>query len=140
MVTPGINEKYYLAGALHGKTGEVIYAGGNSKKTGLFISLLEELKRRYPHAKSITLIVDNYRIHKSKEAEKCLKNNPLFSLIFQPIYSPWVNRVELLWLALHETVTRNHQCSFMWQRLKKIRHFMETVNPFLGAKHGVAKV
>ena len=31
VVTPGRNEKYYLAGALHSGTGKVIYVGGNSK-------------------------------------------------------------------------------------------------------------
>jgi transposase len=31
VVTPGQNEKYYLAGALHSGTGKVSYVGGNSK-------------------------------------------------------------------------------------------------------------
>ncbi|ECI5565205.1 IS630 family transposase, partial [Salmonella enterica subsp. enterica] len=44
--------------------------------------------------------------------------------IYQPVYSPWVNHVERLWQALHDTITRNHQCSSMWQLLKKVRHFM----------------
>ncbi|CDL84342.1 transposase [Xenorhabdus szentirmaii] len=29
------------------------------------------------------------------------------------IYSPWVNAIEKLWLALHETMTRNHCCSYI---------------------------
>ncbi|KEL48579.1 putative transposase [Escherichia coli 6-175-07_S1_C1] len=41
---------------------------------------------------------------------------------------------------LHETVTRNHQCHSMWQLLKKVRHFMDTVSSFPGRKHGLAKV
>ncbi|EFQ4517463.1 IS630 family transposase, partial [Salmonella enterica] len=51
-----------------------------------------------------------------------------------------VNHVERLWQALHDTITRNHQCRSMWQLLKKVRHFMETVSPFPGGKHGLAKV
>ncbi|WP_252859731.1 transposase, partial [Shigella sonnei] len=65
---------------------------------------------------------------------------PWFRVIYQPVYSPWVNHVERLWQALHDTITRNHQCSSMWQLLKKVRHFMETVSPFPGGKHGLAKV
>ncbi|MDG5574106.1 hypothetical protein ABKU14_23105, partial (plasmid) [Enterobacter roggenkampii] len=42
--------------------------------------------------------------------------------------------------ALHDTITRNHQCRSMWQLLKKVRHFMETASPFPGGKHGQAKV
>ncbi|MDI7037106.1 hypothetical protein QMN51_23500, partial [Escherichia coli] len=45
-----------------------------------------------------------------------------------------------LWQALHETIIRNHQCRSMWQLLKKVRHFMDTVSPFPGGKHGLAKV
>ena len=88
----------------------------------------------------ITLIVDNYIIHKSRETQRWLKANQKFRVIYQPVYSPWVNHVERLWQALHETITRNHQCRSMWQLLKKVHHFMDTVSPFPGGKHGLAKV
>lgn len=140
MVTSGQNEKYYIAGALHSGTGNVSYVGGSSKSSGLFISLLKHLKATYRRAKSITLIVDNYIIHKSRETQRWLKQNPKFSVIYQPVYSPWVNHVERLWQALHDTITRNHQCRSMCQLLKKVRHFMKTVSPFPGGKHGLAKV
>ncbi|EGJ01383.1 transposase [Shigella boydii 5216-82] len=76
MVTPGQNEKYYLAGALHSGTGKVSYVGGNSKSSALFISLLKRLKATYRRAKTITLIVDNYIIHKSRETQSWLKDEP----------------------------------------------------------------
>lgn len=140
VVTPGQNEKYYLAGALHSGTGKVSYVGGNSKSSALFIALLKHLKATYRRAKTITLIVDNYIIHKSRETQRWLKANPKFRVIYQPVYSPWVNHVERLWQALHDTITRNHQCRSMWQLLKKVRHFMETASPFPGGKHSQAKV
>ena len=140
VVTPGQNEKYYLAGALHSGTCKVSYVGGARKGSSLFISLLKHLKAAYRRAKTITLVVDNYIIHKSRETLRWLKANPKFRLIYQPVYSPWVNHVERLWLALHETITRNHQCRSMWQLLKKVRHFMDTVSPFPGGKHGAAKM
>ena len=123
VVTPGQNEKYYLAGALHSGTGKVSYVGGNSKGSPLFISLLKHLKATYRRAKTITLIVDNYIVHKSRETLRWLKCNPKFRVIYQPVYSPWVNHIERLWQALHETITRNHQCRSMWKLLKKVRHF-----------------
>lgn len=55
------------------------------------------LRRHYRRAKTITLILDNYIIHKSKQTEQWLKQNPKFRLIFQPVYSPWVNHIERLW-------------------------------------------
>lgn len=140
VVTPGKNEKYYLAGALHSGTGKVSYVGSSSKNSGLFISLLKHLKSTYRRAKTITLIVDNYIIHKSRETLRWLKKNPKFIVIYQPIYSPWVNHVERLWQALQDTITRNHSCRSMWQLLNKVRHFMKTISPFPGRKHGQAKV
>lgn len=133
VVTPGQNEKYYLAGALNCGTGRVSYVGSSSKSSVLFISLLKHLRASYRRAKTITLIVDNYIIHKSRETLRWLKANPKFIVIYQPVYSPWVNHIERLWLALHETITRNHQCRSMWQLLKKVRHFMTTASPFLEA-------
>jgi transposase len=78
--------------------------------------------------------VDNYIIHKSHETQHWLKANPKFSVIYQSVYSPWVNHVERLWQSLHDTITRNHQYRSMWQLLKKVRHFMETASPFPGGK------
>ena len=140
IVTPGQNEKYYLAGALHSGTGKVSYVGGSSKSSSLFISLLEHLRATYRRTKKITLIVDNYIIHKSRKTLRWLRENPKFRVIYQPVYSPWVNHVERLWQALHDTITRNHQCRSMWQLLNKVRRFMETASPFPGGKHGLAKV
>ncbi|KKF35530.1 transposase [Erwinia tracheiphila] len=59
---------------------------------------------------------------------------------FSVIYPLWVNRVERLWQALHDTITGNDQCRSMWPLLKKVRHFMETASSFPGGKHGLAKV
>ncbi|MDU1922797.1 IS630 family transposase, partial [Enterobacter sp.] len=132
--------KYCLAGALHSGTGKVSYVGGGSKSSQLFIKLLKHLKATYRRAKTLTIIVDNCIIHKSRETQRWLKRNPKFRVIYQPVYSPWVNHVERLWQALHDTITRNHQCRSMWQLLRKVHHFMESVSPFPGGKHGLAKV
>ena len=63
--TPGQNENYYLAGALHSGTGKVSNIGGNSKSLSLFIRILKHLKATCRRAKKITLIVDNYIIQKA---------------------------------------------------------------------------
>ncbi len=88
ITTPGQNEKHYLAGALYAGTGRVDYVSGNHKNSGLFISLLRKLRNTYLSAKTITLIVDNYIIHKSKETLSWLQRNPNFIVIYQPFYSP----------------------------------------------------
>ena len=86
--TPGQNQKRYLVGALHARTGKVLWSEGPSKNTDLFLALLEHLRARYRRARRIVLIVDNYRIHKSRLARAWLKHNPKFELLFQPTYPP----------------------------------------------------
>ncbi|GAA4872628.1 hypothetical protein GCM10023333_01770 [Ferrimonas pelagia] len=140
VATPGKNEKHYLAGSLHAGTGRVSYVAGASKNSDLFLSMLKLLKRQYRRAKSITLIVDNYIIHKSKKTQRWLAKNPKFVLLFQPVYSPWVNKIEQLWHALHETITRNHRCKHMWQLIRRVKYFMNKASPFPGGGHGLQKV
>ncbi|EAU9842305.1 IS630 family transposase [Salmonella enterica subsp. enterica serovar Typhimurium] len=140
IATPGQNQKHYLAGALHSGTGRVHYVSGSSKSSDLFISLLETLRRTYRRAKTITLVADNYIIHKSRKVERWLEENPKFRLLFLPMYSPWMNPIERLWLSLHETITRNHQCRYMWQLLKQVAQFMNAASLFPGNQQGLAKV
>ncbi len=140
IATPGQNQKHYLAGALHSGTGRVHYVSGSSKSSDLFISLLETLRRTYRRAKTITLVADNYIIHKSRKVERRLGEKPKFRLLFLPMYSPWLNPIERLWLSLHETITRNHQCRYMWQLLKQVAQFMNAASLFPGNQQGLAKV
>ena len=41
VVTPGNNRKHYLAGALHTKTGKVLYVSSACKASELFITVLD---------------------------------------------------------------------------------------------------
>ena len=92
-----------------------------SERSEIFIALLKELRRHYRGFCSLTLILDNYIIHKSHETRAFLVANPKFNLIFQPIYHPWVNRIERLWKALHDTVMRNHHWKTMQQLMDAVR-------------------
>ncbi len=130
--TPGKNQKRYLAGALNATTGNVVWAEEEKKNSYLFILLLVELRKRYRQAKKIILIADNYIIHKSAMTQCFLKYNPKFKILFQPAYHPWINKIELLWKQLHDTVTRNHRYSSMNKLMEAVRTFMRCVSPYPG--------
>lgn len=136
--TPGTNRKAYISGALHARTGKVVWVGGTSKNTDLFIAQLEALERAYPKARRLVLILDNYGVHKSKAANRWLDGHPKFELLFQPVYHPWVNRIERLWKAMHDTVTRNHRCRTLEALCRNVAKFMDVVQPFPGAGHATA--
>jgi transposase len=136
--TPGKNRKAYLAGALHARTGKVVWVGGTSKNSALFIDNLAALERAYPKAKRLVLVLDNYAVHKSRAVNDWLSKHPKFQLLFQPAYHPWVNRIERLWKAMHDTVTRNHRCRTLEALCANVARFLDVVQPFPGAQHACA--
>lgn len=131
--TPGQNKKHYLAGALNATTGQVIWVEWERKNSFLFLRMMAEIRKRYRQAKTIRLIVDNYIIHKSGITKNFLDHNKKFQLLFQPVYHPWVNKIELVWKQLHDTVTRNHRHATMNQLMENVRNFMDLVSPFPGS-------
>jgi transposase len=128
--TPGKNEKRYLAGALNATTGKVIWVEWEKKNAEIFILLLAKLRKCYRQAKRITLIADNYVIHKSAMTQCFLEHNRKFRILFQPAYHPWVNRIERLWKKLHDVVTRNHRYPTMAKLMEAVRTFMNNASPF----------
>lgn len=69
-------------------------------------------------------------IHKSGITKTFLQHNKIFKLLFQPVYYPWVNRIELIWKKLHDAVTRNHRHSTMKKLMEDVKLFMNNVSPF----------
>src|SRR5260370_20942087 len=72
VLTPGKNEKRYLAGALDVRTRVVIWVEGARKTSYLFLDLLDRLMREYPQARRLHVILDNYRIHTSEIVQAAL--------------------------------------------------------------------
>src|SRR6185312_7567813 len=110
IVTPGNNEKFYLAGALDVRTGCLHTTGTARKNAELFCQLLWLIASRYRRAERIHLIVDNYGIHKARHTRQVLAAlGGRVVLHFLPPYCPDANRIERVWQDLHANVTRNHR-------------------------------
>ena len=122
----------------HAHTGQLVWVEHERKNSVLFVKLLEQLRSQYRRARRVVLILDNYRIHKSRMVERWLVQNDKFQLLFQPVYHPWVNVIERLCKAMHDTVTRNHRCRSMFELCQHIARFLDIVQPFPGSGHGVA--
>jgi len=137
--TPGKNQKRYLAGALNAKTGNLIWVEWEKKNSEIFLLLLAKLRKHYRRARKIILIADNYIIHKSAMTKCFLKHNDKFKILFQPVYHPWVNRIELVWKQLHDNITRNHKHSTMKRLMGAVNKFMQYVSPFPGSNVQIAR-
>ncbi len=130
VVTPGKNQKRYLAGARDARTGELIWVEGERKNSMLFIRLLWALHLTYPNATKIHVILDNYSIHHTKQVKESLdtKAGRRITLQFLPPYCPDHNKIERDWQDLHANVTRNHRCSTMKELMKNTRAYLKRHN------------
>lgn len=135
VLTPGKNQKRYLAGALNARTGRVIHSESVQKNSSLFVALLERLTATYRRAEKLHLILDNYIIHKSRQTLKWIERfGPRIVLHFLPPYSPDHNVIERLWKQMHDHVTRNHRHTTMNSLMEAIHEFLVAVQPFPGTK------
>jgi transposase len=128
VLTPGKNEKRYLAGALNAKTGQLTWVEGDRKTSDLFIMALWQLALHdYPKAKCVHVILDNFRIHdsvKARLAVAALKGR--VELHFLPPYCPDHNRIERVWKDLHDNVTRNHRCKTLDELMTEVFAYLQT--------------
>lgn len=134
VLTPGQNEKHYLAGALHTRTGDVFWVGNGRKNSHLFLQLLRRLVAAFPRATKLHVILDNYGIHSSRLVQYALAEEFHGRLVlhFLPPYSPKHNRIERLWRELHANVTRNHRCRTLPELLRRVEAFLRRVSPYPG--------
>lgn len=111
VMTPGQNQKHYLAGALDLTTGTLHHCLGPRKTNALFRDLLTQLEARYPadYYTRLYVVVDNYKIHKAKAVEQWLATHPRVTLLFLPTYCPRANPIERAFGDVHDCCTRNHQ-------------------------------
>jgi len=130
VVTPGVNQKAYLAGALDARDGTLTWVGAPWKNSTLFVQLLEKLCQRYPDARRIHVILDNYGIHHSHEARRALQQLSRIQLHFLPPYCPDHNRIERLWEDLHANVTRNHRHSNLLNLCAEVAHWLDSASPW----------
>jgi transposase len=131
VLTPGCNEKRYLAGAWNPTTRRLIYVEGQQKNSLLFLTLLYELATKtYSNARRIHLILDNYGIHDSLQVQLAMKSAAAekLRLHFLPPYCPDHNRIERIWKDLHDNVTRNHRCATMEELMGEVRHYLAARN------------
>jgi len=126
VLTPGQNEKRYLAGALDAVSGALTWVDGERKNSLLFIILLQRLLMVYPDAPVIHVILDNFRIHTSQLSQAAVAAfGGRIVLHFLPPYCPNDNKIERLWQDLHAAVTRNHRCRTMSELMYNVYHYLQ---------------
>lgn len=111
VMTPGTNQKHYVAGALNYLSGKMLAVTGERKERWLFIDLLKLIDKKFPAQKFARLYVvcDNYRIHTAKAVGEWLAAHPRFEIVCLPAYCPQANPIERAFGDVHDKCTRNHK-------------------------------
>ena len=134
VVTPGTNEKRYLAGSLNWRTGALLLTQGLPKEgrtTALFLRHLDDLRRHLLRYHKIHVICDNARSHKSQAVQKYLKRwGHRLVLHYLPTSAPETNPIERMWGHLHEEITRCHRCQSMEELLELVFAWLQKRMPF----------
>jgi putative transposase len=127
VVTPGDNEKNYLAGSLHWRTGVLLApVTGPSRNGPLVADHLEELCRRLRCYKVIHVIWDNAKIHDCRAVQQVLAAHAgRIRIHGLPRYAPECNPIERVWWHLREEITRNHQCKTLTELIELVFAWLE---------------
>jgi transposase len=132
VLTPGTNQKRYLAGALDMRTGTLVHRVWWRKTHGLFLDLLKTLDHAYPAARFTYLyvVVDNYKIHQAQAVEQWLAAHPRFELLFLPTYCPKASPIERAFGDVHDKCTRNHKRKRLGALVKDVAQHLSANGPW----------
>jgi len=130
IMTPGQNEKRYLAGALDYLSGKIIHIVGERKNRFLVIDLLRAVEKKYATASKIYVVADNYRIHKAKAVMEWLAQHPRIEIVWLPTYCPRANPIERAYGAVHDKCTRNHKRTRIADLVNDVKWHLRSNGPW----------
>jgi transposase len=132
VLTPGTNEKRYLAGAWDLRRGTIIHRVWWRKTHGLFLDLLATLDQAYPPSQftHLYVVVDNYKIHKAQAVERWVATHPRFELLFLPTYCPKASPIERAFGDVHDKCTRNHKRKRLWTVVRDVEKHLAVNGPW----------
>ncbi len=126
IVTPGQDQRCYLAAALDFRTGRWRHRTRPKKNRFLFLSLLQALDRAYSRAcfRHVYVVADNYSIHTAGDVCRWLARHPRFVLLWLPRYCPRANPIERVFGDLHDQITRNHRHRTLSPLLAEVQRYL----------------
>lgn len=106
--------------------GNIVWHEDEEYTAETFLRFLNKVTHAYPSG-TITMILDNARIHHAKLLEPFLKENKRLTLVFLPPYSPQLNIVEGLWKCLKADVVNNVFYHTVTEIRNNVHAFMQRV-------------
>jgi hypothetical protein len=108
-----------VVGALNARTGQVDvlenYIVGREQLNAFY----RQLDRRYPTARKLYIVQDNWSIHRHADVLATLATLPRIEPVWLPTYAPWLNPIEKLWRWLKGDVLMQHRLAADWPALRQ---------------------
>jgi hypothetical protein len=78
----------------------------------------------------LSVVVDNYHMHKAKAVEQWIASHPRFALLWLPTYCPRANPIERVFGDVHDKCTRNHKRKRLRDLVQDVERHMQVHEPW----------
>jgi transposase len=110
-------------------TGTVHFKVFDRHRSVEFIEFLKSLDSNYPKHMKIVIILDNVRVHTSKETLEYLKTVPRrFHFVFTPKHASWLNIIESLFSKMTRSMLRGIRVSSKEELKERISQYIGGMN------------
>lgn len=110
-------------------TGTIHYKVRDQHRSIEFIEFLKELDSYYPKKIKIVVILDNLRMHTSKETQKYLETVPQrFQFVFTPKHASWLNIIESFFSKMTRSMLRGIRVSGKKDLSERICQYLDEIN------------
>lgn len=110
-------------------TGEISYLIRDSHKSSDFVDFLKVIDAQYPAGRLIKVVLDNHKIHSSKETMAYLNTVPgRFEFIFTPKHGSWLNMIEGWFSKLSRCLLRGMRVKSKEELKQRISLFIDDIN------------
>lgn len=110
-------------------TGVIHYKVRDKHRSIEFIEFLKELDSYYPQKLKIVVILDNLRMHTSKETQKYLETVPQrFQFVFTPKHASWLNIIESFFSKMTRSMLKGIRVSGKNELIERICQYLDEIN------------
>ena len=128
IATTASRTRLNITGALHLQSMNLTYAHYDTINAVSLIDFLGQLKKAYPLAPKVHIILDQAGYHRSQDVSEFAEKNNII-LHFLPAYSPNLNSIERLWKVMNECVRNNHFFQSAKEFRERIFGFFNNIFP-----------
>jgi putative transposase len=110
-------------------TGVIHYKVREKHRSIEFIEFLKDLDSYYPEKIKIVVILDNLKMHTSKETQKYLETIPQrFQFVFTPKHASWLNIIESFFSKMTRSMLRGIRVSSKSELTERICQYLDEIN------------